>query len=165
MAKKEDVLLAMELIHESRPKEIFNEFNKLNFGILAVMKYLQDAEEVDKEVNSVDISKFLGISSARMTVLLKKLEKQGMVIKTNSKNDARAKIIQLSEEGRERATFYKEKAYKIAEKIVDEFGMEEFIKLMENLNKFKKIMDEDRESIIKDLGYNSCELSEELTND
>ncbi len=147
MAEKKDILFALELFHENRPQHIFDEMKNNDMGSFAVIKYIH---EVGREVNSAEICKHLKISSARMAVLIKKLEAKNLVVKINSENDSRSKIIVLSEKGRKTATHMQEQMYKSAEKVVDEFGIEALIDLFNNLNKLKMILKANEPTMMED---------------
>lgn len=141
MATKEEVGLAIQLIEERKPLKVFEEMHRKDMGVYAVIKYL---DRTAGEVKAVDICKFLGISSARMAVVLKKLETKNLVTKGDSSIDARAKTIKLTEKGKVLAKDLKEQMYYSVEKIVDEFGLEEFQQLMQNIHKLDKILVETR---------------------
>ena len=139
MAKQEEVVLALELFHKNRPQKIFNEIDKTEVGVFAVIKYLYESKTT---VTSADICKSLQISSARMAVLIKRLESKGLVIKMNSQFDSRTKILKLSENGEQLANEVEMKMYHTMGKIVDEFGINELKEMFEKLTKLKTILHE-----------------------
>lgn len=151
MASKEEVESIVELIHKNRPQASFNELHRQDIGIFAVIKYLREAPN---EVTSAEISKFLGISSARMSVLIKKLENKELILKISSSNDKRLKVIKLTEKGNNFAEDLKLKIYKSAEKIIDEFGIDEVRRIFEQLNRFKMILEENAPSKINMEDFN-----------
>lgn len=53
------------------------------------------------ELTQTEIANMLDISPAAVTVTLKKLERSGLIERKTPKNDARAKIIRLTEAGRQ----------------------------------------------------------------
>ncbi len=139
MAKKEDIYYVLELFHNNRPQKTFEELNKSEVGLFAVIKYLYEAKT---EVTSAEICKNLKMSSARMAVLIKKLEGKGLVIKTNSTRDSRAKILKLSEKGISLANDLKEKMFEVMGKVIDEFGMAELEDFFEKMGRIKSIMEQ-----------------------
>lgn len=141
MATKEEIIYVMELLHKNRPKNIIDEIKNQEIGSIAVIKYLYKSED---KVKSIDISRFLGISSARMTIILKKLENKNLIERIDSSLDGRAKYIQLTEKGFKFADKIKKDMQIIAGKIVDEFGLEEFEKTINNLNKLDEILTENK---------------------
>ncbi len=147
MAEKEDILYALELFHKSRPQHVFDEMKNNDMGSFAVIKYIH---EVGREVNSAEICKHLKISSARMVVLIRKLEAKNLVVKVNSTNDSRSKIIMLSDKGKETVKRMHDQMYKSAEKVVDEFGIEALKELFDNLNKLKTILKANAPTVMED---------------
>ena len=137
MAKKEEVDMFVKLMEKNRPYHVFEEMEKYDTGMLAVLKYLNENEYA---VKSKDINNALRLSSARMAVILKNLEKKGLIIKINSKLDARVISIQLSSYGKEVANTIKNNVRITTEKILDEFGIEYLNKLFEDMEKIKKII-------------------------
>ncbi len=149
MATREDVILAIELFHKNRPRRTLEKMNEM--GIYAVLKFLNEAKV---EVNSADICKHLEISSARVAVLIKKMQSKGLVLKSNSKSDARVKIVSLSEKGRMFAQRTKQHMYDNTEKVVDEFGIERLKSIFDDLSKiqahFEKNLPQDMENLYEE---------------
>ncbi len=139
MATEQDVKFALDLFHQNQLHKSFNEINKSDLGTFAVIKYLYTT---NGEVRSKDISEALCISSARMAILLKKLESKNLIIKQASKNDARSVVVTLSEQGRVVAKKIKKQMYNSMERIVDEFGIEELQNIFNKLNRIKTLLHE-----------------------
>ncbi len=137
MATKEEINYAVELFHKNRPQNIFKEMGEKDKGILAVLDYLSTH---DGEVKSKDISESMHISSARMAVLLKTMEKKGLIVKSNSVQDRRATIVSLSQKGKEHILFFERQFKEATGQIIDEFGMEKLISLFEDFGKIRTIM-------------------------
>ncbi len=138
MATQQEIKTALELFHRCKPQIRLDELRRQEMGIFAVIKYLNDAPET---VNSVELCNFLGVSSARMAVLLKKLESKGLIVKKSSKTDARSKIVILSEKGKKLAEIIKSQMQETVGKIVDEFGLEKLENMFSDLQKIKTIVD------------------------
>ncbi len=145
MAKQEDVDAVLELFHKNRPTHAFEAIHTSEMGLLAVLRYLNHAQQAEGMlVTSKELSDALGVSSARMTVLLKKLAQKGLITKSPSPSDARAVVIALSAQGEVFAAQIKQRMYHTAERIVDEFGIAELQRLMESVERIKAIMHETR---------------------
>ncbi len=147
MATREEVYAALDIFYKNRPQKAFEEISKQRMGYVAVLVFLSKA---DKEVNSIDISKALEISSARTAVLLKKLELKKTIVKKHSKTDARAIIIELTDKGREAVESVEEKMFASAQKLVDEMGIDEIRRVFEGLNKINSILHENRPNKMED---------------
>ncbi len=145
MAKKEDVLMALEMFHTNRPTHAFEAIHASEMGLFAVLRYLNDAKtRVDGTVTSKELSDALCVSSARMSVLLKKLEQKGFISKTTSPTDARAVVIALTVQGEVFAEQMHQRMYHTAAHVVDEFGIDELQRLMESVQKIKTILHQER---------------------
>lgn len=71
MKKEDEVIKALKLLHKCKPHTVFEEVEKHEAGYFAVLKYLC---EKDTEASSKEIANYIGVSSARMTILIKKLD-------------------------------------------------------------------------------------------
>lgn len=147
MATKNQVSEICKIIEQVRPVKAFNVVNKHEMGIFAVIKFISENEEV----KSVDISNFLGISSARMTVLLKKLEKKGIIAKKNCEVDARVVLVSLTEKGLEFAGKIKTKVESNVSMLIDEYGYDKLISLFLELVQIKSILDKNTSTDMEDL--------------
>ncbi len=75
-----------------------------------------------------------------MAVLIKRIEKKGLIVKINSDNDARVKVIKLSKKGVAFADELRARMYKTMGEIVDEFGLEELENLFSKLKRMRSII-------------------------
>ena len=76
MATQEDIERLFALFCEAHPQDSLREMDKTSAGQGAVLRYLASVEE---PVTSGQIAQALGGSTARMAVLLKKLEAKGLI--------------------------------------------------------------------------------------
>lgn len=118
--------------------------NKLPFkknlefcGERAILVFL----EQKKEVSAGDISSFLNVSTARIAVLLKNLEKKDLIKKSSSQTDKRKTIVRLTEKGKKNCRTLKKS---LIEKINNFFlflGEEDtknFLRLTQKMKEYKK---------------------------
>lgn len=141
MASKEDIIKSMKMFEEAKPHRAFDELNKMDVGFMAVLKYLS---EKNREVSSKDISDHLGVSSSRMTILLKKLENKKLINKINDPNDARSINVSISNEGKNYALDMKNKMFNCMGNIIDEIGIEDLEIFIKNVNTIKSILEENK---------------------
>ena len=97
MATKEEVAelcAALEALHGD---EFFRRIGETGAGVSAVMRYLYEA---DGPVSAGEISRFLQVSTARVAVLLKKMESRELIDRVSDAHDARKSMILLSDQGR-----------------------------------------------------------------
>ncbi len=147
MATKEDIDLVLKLFHENRPQHAFDEMKRGDSGILAVLKFLHFSPG---EVRSKDISNSMHISSARMAVILKNMEKKNLITKSTSTTDARSTIITLTETGQKTAEYFQSQIINAIECIVDEFGIEHLYEMFRDMNRIKEIMEESIKEITEE---------------
>lgn len=133
MANFDDIIIIKKKI-ENYPKDT----NGI-MGTLAVIKYLY---HIETKVTSKQISDELNVSSARMTILLKKLEKDNIIVKEKSEEDARAINIKLTKHGLNKAEEFTNSMNTCIEKLLDTFGLEELIDLLNKMSIFKNVFKE-----------------------
>ncbi len=143
MANSNDVLIIKEIFSKGSSVEHSNGI----MGTLAVIKYLYKREGA---VTSKQISDELHVSSARMTVLLKKLEKDNIIVKEPSKEDARAINIKLTEHGIKKSKEIEESFHLCIEKLLDIFGLEELTKLLNNMGILRDVFKENLKIDLKE---------------
>lgn len=141
--KREDVLFIMDLFERSKPEKAFREVHRRKEGILAVLAFLYYQ---DGAVSSKEISQYMAVSSARMTVILQKLEQKECIEKKKSTKDTRGIDVVLTEKGREVIAEMEEKKYMSFARIVDEIGFAELKTMFQKLKAIKTILDETLES-------------------
>lgn len=127
MATREYTISVMERLHEKQAEDVLRKFNDDNAGIGCMLKYLSDA---DRPVSAGEISRFMQVSTARVSVLLRKLSERNFIIRENSSQDARRLMISLSDDGMTECLRRKEEMIGIFSRIIDKLGkerMEEFI--------------------------------------
>ena len=79
MAIKEEIALLEAMMVSSRPGEFFRKLNEADNGIGAVLRTLHQSQG---PVTSGAISQAMGVSTARVAALLKKLESRGLVTRS-----------------------------------------------------------------------------------
>lgn len=148
MATKEEITEIMELIRKNKPQRVFKNLNDREMGLFAVIGYLSES---NGEVTSSDISKFLCVSSARIAIMIKKLEKREFIEKIDSSKDKRVKVIKLTQKGHNLSNKLDKHANDVVEKIIDEFGLKELKDFFETMERLKIVLDENAPSDMEDL--------------
>lgn len=121
MATRKEVELALEHLDRMHPAQFLRAITKSNDGMGAVIKYLS---KVDAPVRSGEISDHLGVSTARMAVLLNKMSDKGLITRETDASDARVTNVRLSELGEKQAQKMRQNAYVLAERAVDKVGIQ-----------------------------------------
>lgn len=137
MTKEETEKLAEEFIR-SRPMRFLKDVNATNAGIGLVLKLLHISTE--GKLTAGDISESMGVSTARVAVLLKKMEKKGLIVKESDKTDARVTVVCLSEEGRKKASEMQRNMLERISTVIDKLGEDKFRQFIALSVEFKEAM-------------------------
>lgn len=135
MANRDEVEQIMEIIKGVELKKVFRALNENTAGIGAVLRILYDH---GKTVTSGQISDLLGVSSARVAVLLKTMESKGLIAKRKDVLDGRITIVTLTPFGEEAISKIHEELYNQISRIIDKVGfdrLKQFITLSQEIEK------------------------------
>ncbi|MCD7742368.1 MAG: transcriptional regulator [Ruminococcus sp.] len=114
--------LAMELLNlRSGKKQVSYErqMSKLMKGETFVLVYLTNHEN---EIHPKTISDEFMMSTARTSVILKNLEKDGYICRIPDSNDNRQTIIKISEKGKERCEKFKKEMLQFIADVLEQLG-------------------------------------------
>lgn len=119
----------IDKINKVNPFDFLNLIDKNGQGMNSILSYLKTKKE---NVTAGELAIQLNVSTARIAVLLKKLEKFNMIVKKISPLDARVTIVEITEIGEKHIEEETNKSISIMQKIlkkVDPKEIEEFIRL------------------------------------
>ena len=139
MDTREDAQEMLHKLGECRSKSFLNQVDESQKGIGFVLAYLQKS---NGEVIAGDLARELGVSTARIAALLRKMEKNGLIIRFRSSSDARQTVVEITYEGRIYVERIKEQMIEKMELLLEKVGredMEEFIRIS---HKIKEAFDE-----------------------
>ena len=97
-------------------------------GGQAVLKLLYMSQQT---VTAGYIAQYMGVSTARVAVLLRKLGCKGLIEKHHDPHDARVTVVRLTERGAEQARIMQQQIRTQIETIIDRVGMERLMDFME----------------------------------
>ena len=100
MATTEQIERIAALLRQAHPAASLKKVNEAAEGLGAALLFL--AQE-DAPVSAGAVSAYLRVSTARVAVLLRKLEAKGLIVTGARASDARVTSVRLSEAGREAA--------------------------------------------------------------
>ena len=118
----------IDKINKVNPFDFLNLIDKNGQGMNHILSYLKAKKE---DVTAGELAIQLNVSTARIAVLLKKLEKLNMIAKKVSSFDARVTIVTITETGLKHIDEETKKSVSIMQKIlkkVDPKEIEEFIR-------------------------------------
>lgn len=128
MATLEQIETLLEALHKAPPSEHFQKLDKSTMGIRAILKYLSETSET---ATAGQISRALGVSTARIAVLLKKMEARGLLLKQSDPDDGRLVVVRLSGQGKATADRLRSEMYTQLGELIDEIGMERMLEFAE----------------------------------
>lgn len=90
-----------EEVNNKRQRIIKNEFSQLaiTYPQFLVLDALSKLQNHKNEVKQIDLAEFTGMDVMTVSTILRNLEKQSLISRTNSKKDTRAKAISLTIDG------------------------------------------------------------------
>ena len=139
MATKEQIATLLEQLEKAPPSEHFQHIDQNAVGIRAILKYLS---ETDEKVTAGKISEHMKVSTARIAVLLKKMETKDLIEKEKDPEDGRIVVVKLSEHGRETAEILREDIYRSIGEMIDKVGMDRMLEFAAISNEIHSIMKE-----------------------
>lgn len=137
MATNEQIEILLEKLKQAPPSEYFQKFDMNAAGIRAILKLLN---ETDSKVTAGKISERMNVSTARVAVLLRKMEAKGLIEKERDITDARVVVVKLSEHGKQVADKFKENVYTHISELIDKIGMEKMLEFAEISNEIHAVM-------------------------
>lgn len=137
MATREQIETIALLLNESHPSTLLKKRNETSAGIGAVLRFLFEA---DKPMTAGSISRFMNVSTARVAVLLKKMEARGFICRTTGAEDARTVVVSLTKLGAETVEKIQENFYQDIGVLIDTIGMERLIEYTNISKEIRSVM-------------------------
>lgn len=139
MDTRDEARELLEKIHACRPRGFFGKVDESQRGVGFVLAYLCKA---DHEVIAGELARELGVSTARIAALLKSMEKNGLIVRQRSSDDARQTVVKITGAGAKFVNELKEQLLSKIELLVEKVGkrdLEEFIRIS---NKIREALGE-----------------------
>ena len=124
-----------------QPTNFLKIVNDSNAGIGYALKLLLSEEA--HQLSAGQLSEAMGVSTARVAVLLKKMENRGLILKKIDQSDARITLVALSEKGQSLAIEMKENMLKHLANVIDKVGEEKFLQFIALSHEIKDAMGEE----------------------
>lgn len=128
MATQDQIKRTMIALRSTHPKELFHVMDQTQAGIGAVLRMLYESEV---PVTAGMIAEFMGVSTARVAVLLKKMTAQKLITKESDPADARVTIVRLSEQGVQQVEQIRAMLVEKLGAVIDQVGMERIEQFIE----------------------------------
>ena len=137
MATQEEIRKISVLLDESHPAKFMKKHNETNAGIGAVLNFLHDS---DKPMTAGSISKFMHVSTARVAVLLKKMEARGFISRQAGQEDGRTVVVQLTNAGREAVEKLLQSLHRDIGILIDTIGMDRLVEYTNISKEIRSVM-------------------------
>ena len=105
------------------PRPFMNRMDREKHGLGAVLHVLMD---VGKPMTAGALSERVGVTTARMAVLLRQLEERGLIERGSDKKDARKTLISISKKGCAAVEEHRAKLDGMLSDVIREVGPERF---------------------------------------
>lgn len=118
-------------LKESQPVELIAKLDKSNCGMGLILMFLDEKNDC---VVSGEIASKLNVSTARVAVLLRKMEARGLIEKKTPLEDMRKTLVRLTNYGKESVTRFKNNVHEKAKLLFERVGtknIEELIRIAE----------------------------------
>ncbi len=137
MATDKQISNILRQMMSAHPTEFFKHMDDTRAGIGAVLRLLYTT---DTSVTAGMISNKLEISTARVAVLLKKMEAKGLITKEKDPIDARVTIVKLSDFGRQTIENMWQEVRTQMGKVIDEIGEDRLLEYIEISKEIRSIV-------------------------
>jgi len=124
MATREEIEKIALLLDESHPEKLMKKRNETRAGIGAVLRFLSQS---DKPMTAGAISRSMNVSTARVAVLLNKMEAKGFIRRTTGAEDARTVVVSLTALGTQTVQKLRESLYQDIGVLIDTIGMDRLV--------------------------------------
>lgn len=135
MAINDKIQKIIRIIEDIELEKVFKSLNDTMTGIGAALHILY---EYDRSTTSGQLYDLLGVSTARVAVLLKTMESKGLIIKRKGVLDARTTVVSLTAFGKETTLKIREEMYNRINRIIDHVGfaqLEQFFAIAKQIEK------------------------------
>ena len=139
MNKREEAIILMKEIRECRPYPLFKTIDNEDKGIRFVLAYLNKNQG---GVIAKELADKMNISTARISVLIKKMDSQKLIKKAGDKSDSRKVIIKLTAKGKQIANMNYEEVVKAHEKLIEEISANDLKTYIKISKKIKNTLNE-----------------------
>ena len=138
MDRRNQALSLIKRLQEIKQPKILKTISDLDAGMRCIMLFLS---ENSTGVYASAISENMGVSRARVGVLLKKMENKGLVTKTKSTTDSRIEIISMTDQGKKLISSAFDKVVEDTIKLIDIIGYKELSDFLDTSEKIQRVLE------------------------
>lgn len=137
MATAEQTELVFERIRKLKPSALFKKINEENVGSRAILQLLYNSHS---SLTAGKISEYMNVSTARVAVLLRKMDDKGLITKENDSHDARLTIVHLSDKGEKVFRQMHNDMCRELSTVIDRVGMERIMEFISIANEIESVV-------------------------
>ncbi len=138
MISDDEVREIIKKLEAIKPKKLIDDCHVNKEGIMHALVYLYTSKE---PVSAGDISKQLGVSTARVAVILRKMQEKGDITKETDPKDARKVVIRITSKGREFIEQRKSMFFNDIRDMTEKIGKERFDEFLDILSEVHEFME------------------------
>lgn len=138
MISDDEVREIIKKLEAIKPKKLIDDCHVNKEGIMHALVYLYTGKE---PVSAGDISKQLGVSTARVAVILRKMQEKGDITKETDPKDARKVVIRITSKGREFIEQRKSMFFNDIRDMTEKIGKERFDEFLDILSEVHEFME------------------------
>ncbi len=138
MISDDEVREIIKKLEAIKPKKLIDDCHVNKEGIMHALVYLYTSKE---PVSAGDISKQLGVSTARVAVILRKMQEKGDITKETDPRDARKAVIRITPKGRAFIDQRKSMFFNDIRDMVEKIGKERFDEFLNILSEVHEFME------------------------
>lgn len=139
MNTREEAQEMLQKLRACRSKSVFGKIDESQKGIGFVLVYLREANH---EVIAGELARELNVSTARIAALLRKMEKNGLIVRYRSAEDARQTVVQITQAGSAYVDKMKEQMLLKMELLLEKVGRKDLDEFIRISHKIKEAFDE-----------------------
>lgn len=147
MATQAQIEQVAQALHRVLPAPFFRKVSESQAGTGAVLRFLFETEG---DVTAGMIADLMGVSTARVAVLLKKMTVRGLIVKVRAPGDARITIVRLTDQGRGTAQLMRDDMYARVGQVIDKVGMDRAMEFLSIAGEIAEIMPKPGEEPCRD---------------
>lgn len=108
----------------------------------SVGEMLDLLSSIKGDAHPTDLCRMMGVSTPRITVILNKMEEDGLIERALSSTDRRRIIVRLTEKGQERVRNRDQESYYYFEKVFEKLGQKDTEALLRSLQAMEEVYEE-----------------------
>ncbi len=122
-----------------KPVDFLQQLDVASMGIGNVLGFLASSK---REVTAGEISEYMGVSTARVAVLLKKMSEKGLIEKHADPKDARRVMVSITDEGMHLLIDKRKEILLYAGAIIERFGKDKIEDFVSACKEIKSIVED-----------------------